>query len=41
MVPHSRRRHIRQSANIMGDCFMRRRREWDTVAAVVGHLGHC
>ena len=24
----------------MGDCCIRRRREWDTMAAVVGHLGH-
>ena len=40
VVPHSRRRRIRQSANIMDDCFMRWRREWDTIAAVVGHLGH-
>jgi hypothetical protein len=29
MVPHS-----------MSDCCMWRRREWDTMAAVVGHLGH-
>jgi hypothetical protein len=40
MVPHSQRRRIRQSANILGDCFMWRRREWGTMAAVVGHLGH-
>jgi hypothetical protein len=24
----------------MGDCCMRWRREWDTMTAVVGHLGH-
>ena len=29
-----------QSANILGDCFMRMRQEWGTMAAVVGHLGH-
>jgi hypothetical protein len=40
VVPHSRRRRIRQSANIMDDYFMRRRREWDTMAAVADHLGH-
>jgi hypothetical protein len=40
MVPHSRRQHIQQSANILGDCFMRQRHEWGTMAADVGHLGH-
>jgi hypothetical protein len=40
MVPHSRCRRIRQSSNTMGDGCMRQRREWDTMAAVVGHLGH-
>jgi len=29
-----------QSANILGDCCMRRCQEWGTMAAVVGHLGH-
>jgi hypothetical protein len=40
MVPHSWRRRIRQSANILGDCCLRRPQEWGTMAAVVGHLGH-
>ena len=40
MVPHSRCRRIRQSANSMSDCCMWRRREWDTMTAVVGRLGH-
>ncbi len=40
MVPHSRRRHIRQSANILHDCCVHWHREWGTMAAAVGHLGH-
>jgi hypothetical protein len=40
MVPHSRRRRIQQSANKMGDHCVRRRWEWGTMAAAVGHLGH-
>ena len=24
----------------LGDCFVRRRWEWGTMAAIVGHLGH-
>jgi hypothetical protein len=39
MVPLSRRRRIQQSANTMSNCCMERRWEWDTMAAVVGHLG--
>jgi len=40
MVPHSRRRRIRQAANITGDCCMRRRGEWGNMAAIVGNLRH-
>ncbi len=40
MVPHSRRRHTRQSANILGDRCVRWRWEWGTMAAAVGQLGH-
>jgi hypothetical protein len=40
MVPHSWHCHIRQSANILGDCCVHRRREWGTMAAAVGQLGH-
>ncbi len=40
MVPHSRCHCIRQSAIILGDCCMRQRREWGTIAAAIGHLGH-
>jgi hypothetical protein len=40
MVPHSRRRLIQQSANILGDGSVRRRQEWGTMVTVVGHLGH-
>ncbi len=40
MVSHSRRRCIRQSANILGNRCVRRRREWGTMAAAVGQLGH-
>ncbi len=40
MVPHSRRRRIRQLANILGDRCVRRRWEWGTMAAAVGQLGH-
>jgi hypothetical protein len=40
MVPHTRRRRIQQSANILGDCCMRQRREWGTMGAAIGHLGH-
>jgi hypothetical protein len=44
MVPDSRRHHIQQSANIIGDCCLCRRRrwrrEWGTMVAAVGHLGH-
>jgi hypothetical protein len=40
MVPHSRLHRTRQSANIMGDCCMRRHREWGTVTAVVGNSRH-
>ncbi len=40
MVPHSRRRRIRQSANILGDRCVRQRWEWGTMAAAVGQLGH-
>jgi hypothetical protein len=36
MVPHSRRRHIQQS----GQLLMWRRQEWGTTAAVVSHLGY-
>ena len=38
--PHSWRLDIRQSANILGDCSMRRRREWVTMAATVDHSSH-
>jgi hypothetical protein len=40
VLPHSWRRRIRQSANILGDCSLQRRRDWGTRTAVVGHLGH-
>ncbi len=40
MVPHSRRRRIQQSSNILGNCHLRWRQEWGTMAAAVGHLGH-
>jgi hypothetical protein len=40
MVPHSRRRHIRQSANILGDRCVHWRWEWGTMVAAVGQLGH-
>ncbi len=40
MVPHSQRRRIRQSANILGDHCVRRGWEWGTMAAAVGQLGH-
>ena len=40
MVPHSRRRCIQQSANILVDCSVRQSREWGTMSAVVCHLGH-
>jgi hypothetical protein len=40
MVLHSRRRRIRQSANILGDRCVRRRREWGAMAAAVGRFGH-
>jgi hypothetical protein len=40
MVPHSQRRRIQQSANILGYCCMRWRREWGTMSAVVDHFGH-
>jgi hypothetical protein len=40
MVPYSRRRRIRQSANILGDRCVRRRQEWGTMAAAVGRFGH-
>jgi hypothetical protein len=39
MVPLSWRRHTRQSANILGDCCLRWRQEWGTMAVVVGYLG--
>jgi len=38
MVPHSRRRDIRQSANMLGDCSMQRLRVWGTMAATVDHF---
>jgi hypothetical protein len=38
MVLHSRRRRIRQSANILGGRCVRR--QWGTMVAAVGHLGH-
>ena len=31
---------MQKLANILGNCCMQRRREWDTMVAVVGHLGH-
>ena len=40
MVLQSRRCHIQQSANILGNCFMCQRWERGTMAAAVGHLGH-
>ena len=40
MVPHSQCSRMRKLANILGNYCMRRRREWDNMAAVVGHLGH-
>jgi hypothetical protein len=40
MVPHSRRRRIRQSANILGNRCVRRRWEWGTMVAAVGQLDH-
>ena len=40
MVPHSRSPNKQQSANILGDCRVRRHWEWGTMAIVVGHLGH-
>jgi hypothetical protein len=40
MVPHSQCRRIWQSAKMLVDCFLRRRREWGTMAATVGHLSH-
>ncbi len=40
MVPHSRRHRMQQSANILGNCCMRQRREWGIIAATIGHLGH-
>ncbi len=39
-MPHSWRRRIQQSANILGDCCVRRCPEWGTMVAAVGHLGH-
>ena len=43
VVPHSRRRRTRQSANIMEDYFMRGRREWDNDVSteVVGYCDVC
>jgi len=43
VVPHSRRRRIRQSANIMDDYFMRGRWEWDNDVStdVVGCCDVC
>ncbi len=40
MVPHSRRRCIQQSANILGDHCVRWHQEWGTMAAAVGRFGH-
>jgi hypothetical protein len=40
MVPHSRRHRIGQSTNMLVDYFLWQRREWGTMAAAVGHLGH-
>ncbi len=40
MVPHSRHSRIRQLANILGDCSMRQRCEWVTMAATVDHFSH-
>jgi hypothetical protein len=40
MVPQSRRHHIQQSTNILGDCCMHQHRERGTMAAAIGHLGH-
>jgi len=40
MVPHSQRRRMQQSANMLVDCRMRPCREWGTMADAVGHLGH-
>ncbi len=40
MVPHSWRRRIQQSTNILGDCCLRLRQEWGTMVAAVSHLGH-
>jgi hypothetical protein len=40
MVPHTWRRCMRQSANILGDCFMQRRWEWGKMATAIDHLGH-
>ncbi len=40
MVPHTRHHRTRQFANILGNCCMRQRQEWGTMAATIGHLGH-
>ncbi len=40
MVPHSWHRRIQQSANMLGDCSMRRHCEWVTMAATVDHSSH-
>ena len=40
MMPHFRLRRIHPSANMMGDCCVRRRWEWCTKAATADHLGH-
>jgi hypothetical protein len=39
-VPHSRRRRIQQSANILGNYCLHSHWEWGTMAAAVSHLGH-
>ncbi len=40
MVPHSRRRRIQQSANILGDHCVHQCWEWGTMTDAVGHLSH-
>jgi hypothetical protein len=39
-VPHSQRRRIQQSANILGDRCVRWHWELGTMAATVSHFGH-